>query len=219
MTQYKIQVGSWTKLPDGEVQEDTRDIMEMMADKFGGNVEGTLSRLGSLWEHIGVAKDHFILVYDNTYVQCDLLNKQSLFIPYAELQKMLNQKPKKVTSLLNTKLDCRKPDGTVDEELSRAYQETCFEQGIPSGSILNNRKFLFNTAGNGATWSASEAYFNNHPSKQINFTYTRKLDWEATVVEPTTPEPVDEMVNICGVEYSAKELNAALELIKKSRKE
>jgi len=224
MTQYKIQVGSWTKLPDGKVQEDTRDIMEMMADDVGGKVENYRPSVNEPWEKLGIITDYILKVYDGTdYKDQGLVNQTSLFIPYEELQKMLKapkeQEVPKVSSLLNTKLDCRKADGTIDEELSRAFQEACFEQGIPSGSILNNRKFLFNTEGHhGVTWGDSEAGFDNHENTQINFKYHRTLTWEATEIEPVTPEPVDEMVDICGVEYSAKELSEALALIKSARK-
>ena len=222
MTQYKIQVGSWTELPNGQVQEDTRDIMKMMAGKVGGIVEKYTADVGHNWKLVGVTKELILTVYrGSSYYRDGLRNEPSLFIPYGELQKMLNtpkeQEVPKVSSLLNTKLDCRKPDGTIDEELSRAFQEACFEQGIPSGRILNNRKFLFNTEGHyGVTWGDSEAGFANHENKQINFTYSRKLEWEATEVKPV--EPADEMVDICGVEYSAKELSEALALIKAARK-
>ena len=231
MSQYKIQVGSWTKLPDGRVQEDTRDIMEMMADKIGGQVEGYVAKVGSFWKHLGVAEHCCVLVYDSNHPDCDLAIKPSLFIPYEELQKMLKtpeglptvQDIPKVTSLLNTKLDCRKSDGSVDEELSRAFQEACFEQGIKWGGQLIKIKhldkpFLFTDSGDNSITIGGfedEVYFNNNMRKEINFTYSRKLEWEATIVEP---EPVDEMVDICGVEYSAKELREALALIKSARK-
>lgn len=229
MTQYKIQVGSWTKLPNGQVQEDTRDIMEMMADKVGGNVENIISRVGSLWHHIGVAEDHFTLVYDNTFGDSGLLNKYSLFIPYEELQKMLNtpaeQETQHVSSLINTKLDCRKADGSVDEELSRAFQEACFEQGFKwwgSEQVVEHIDAAFLFADDNMCLyyeDLDEDFFNEcNNNKQINFTYSRKLEWEATVVEPVTLEPADEMVDICGVEYSAKELSEALALIKAARK-
>jgi len=216
MTQYKIQVGSWTKLPNGKVQEDTRDIMEMMAERADSRVEGYNPIVGYKWYYMGV-KWNEVSVYDEA-----LFNTQSLFIPYEELQKMLNvpkeQGMPKVSSLLNTKLDCRKADGSVDEELSRAFQEACFEQGIIEG-VAFNLPFLFVTEDRDfITWVDSESFFDNHENKQINFKYSRTLTWEATVVEPTTPEPVDEMVDICGVEYSAKELSEALALIKAARK-
>jgi hypothetical protein len=164
---YKIQVGSWTKLPNGKVQEDTRDIMEMMAKASGTILEKYLADVGERWDHVGVINAYHsthatiegaphVVIYDvNNESSNVITHEPSLFIPYEELQKMLNTpvEAPKLQSLLNTKLDCRKPDGTVDEELSRAFQEACFEQGIPSGSILNNRKFLFNMEGHyGVTW-------------------------------------------------------------------
>ncbi|AHK11510.1 hypothetical protein S140_103 [Shewanella sp. phage 1/40] len=219
MTQYKIQIGSWTKLPYGQVQEDTRDIMGMMADKCLSDVERHNAKVGASWSYIGVDRDHTVRVYQNAGDYLGLKNEPSLFIPYEELQKMLNvPKEQHVSSLLNTKLDCRKPDGTVDEELSRAFQEACFEQGIvwrggDTGISYLNKPFLY-TGEEGLENGTMSSTFERAKEKQINFNYSRTLTWEATEVEPA-----EEMVDICGVEYSAKELNAALELIKKSRKE
>lgn len=131
----------------------------------------------------------------------------------------------KLQSLLNTKLDCRKPDGTVDEELSRAFQEACFEQGILwCGQYKDIRylssPFLFAEPDGclGYTNIESEKFFNEFVScKQINFKYYRTLTWEATKVEPDIIAE-DKMVDICGVEYSAKELKEALDLISKAKK-
>lgn len=226
MTQYKIQVGSWTKLPNGQVQEDTRAIMEMMADNVCGDVESHVAKVGSFWDYIGVYHDHTILIYHSAGYYVGLVNQPLLFIPYEELQKMLNTPEVNVTSLLNIKLDCRKADGTVDEELSRAFQEACFEQGILWGCHLIeirhlDKPFLFTDyLDNSITFGdfEEEIYFNNNRREQINFKYSRTLTWEATEIEPVTPEPVDEMVDICGVEYSAKELSEALALIKSARK-
>lgn len=219
MSQYKIQVGSWTKLPNGKVQEDTRDIMEMMGRAVSIIPEIFVSRVGRNWEYVGV-RGVEICVYDS-----DTYNEPSLFIPYEELQKMSNKPETKVTSLLNTKLDCRKPDGSVDEELSRAFQEACFGQGILwCGQYKDIRylssPFLFAEPDGclGYTNIESEKFFNEFVScKQINFKYYRTLTWEATEVEPDIIAE-DKMVDICGVEYSAKELSEALALIKSARK-
>jgi hypothetical protein len=223
MTQYIIQVGSWTKLPNGKVQEDTRDIMKMMAEKVGGEVENHIAPVGNYWNHVGIAVDNqTAVVYDGTWVRWGLLNHLPLFIPYEELQKILNQKEvPTVTSLLNTKLDCRKADGTVDEELSRAFQEACFEQGILWA--WDRRKLVSNLDGpfiyvtdTGLCQGENETTFKGSNYKQINFKYSRTLTWE--IVEITHVVEEDEMVSICGVEYSAKELSEALALIKSARK-
>lgn len=231
MTQYKIQVGSWTKLPNGKVQEDTRDIMEMMAAKVGIGVESYKVKAGEWRRYLGIAFKE-VCIFNKTETHSVPI-PDSLFIPYEELQKMLNTpvEAPKLQSLLNTKLDCRKPDGTVDNELSRAFQEACFEQGIKwcgkyAEVIHVEEPFLYAEEEEEGclyyTDDGSFKYFENHPNKQINFKYSRTLTWEATEVptkvEPVTPEPVDEMVDICGVGYSAKELSEALALIKAARK-
>jgi len=134
MTQYKIQVGSWTKLPKGQVQGDTRDIMEMMAEVCNVNLETHIATTDEDWIHLGVLDafhsvfsiqggEPHVVLYDVNGGLYHIGHEPNLFIPYEELQKMLN-----------------------------------------------------------------------------------------------APEPVDEMVDICGVEYSAKELSEALALIKAARK-
>lgn len=241
---YTIQVGSWTKLPNGKVQEDTRDIMEMMGKVCGVHLVNHVTNVGNFWKYVGVLnsfKSSFAVVQGEPHVviydtygdeYCLIAHTPSLFIPYEELQKMLNTpvEAPKLQSLLNTKLDCRKPDGTVDEELSRAFQEACFEQGIKwlykddTVQFLNS-PFLFAEQDGclGYTTLLSEkSFYEFEDCIQINFKYSRTLTWEATIVEPVvTPTPVieaDEMVDICGVEYSAKELSEALALIKSARK-
>ena len=230
MTQYKIQVGSWTKLPNGKVQEDTRDIQEMMAKATGTHIERFRVALSQVWRYVGFTSDQtpLVHVYDN-----EKYNEPSLFIPYEELQKMLNApQVHAVPSLLNTKLDCRKADGSVDEELSRAFQEAV-TKGMHNkygGWSINSYKesverftsvpFLFVSESGMLSLGDfdEEGHFNSNSKTQINFTYSRTLTWEATEIEPVTPEPADEMVDICGVEYSAKELSEALALIKAARK-
>ena len=235
MTQYKIQVGSWTKLPNGKVQEDTREIMEMMGKVCNVNLEVHVSDVGDWWEHVGVLNEYHstfsvkskngsphVATYDVSSDKYVIAHEPSLFIPYEGLQKMLNTPEVNVTSLLNTKLDCRKADGTVDEELSRAFQEACFEQGILWCAKHNEIRYIdepFLYAEEGCLYYTdddSSNYFENQSNKQINFKYSRTLTWEATEV-PTKVEE-DEMVDICGVEYSAKELSEALALIKAARK-
>jgi hypothetical protein len=223
MTQYKIQVGSWTKLPNGKVQEDTRDIMEMMAGKVGGKVEGHTAYRGDSWGSLGVNNKLTIKVYDtDDYKDQGLTNEPSLFTPYEELQKILNTPEglPTVTSLLNTKLDCRKPDGSVDEDLSRAFQEACFEQGILWCGQYNDIRylsspFLFAEPDGclGYTNIESEKFFNAFTScKQINFKYSRKLEWEATEIEPEVIE--EKTITICGVDYTEEQLDNIFKAIK-----
>lgn len=110
-------------------------------------------------------------------------------------------------SLANVKLDCRKPDGSVDEKLSRAFQEACFEQGIywygeDEGVVgcLGVSEFLY-TDGSGISWSGGfVVYFNEHPSPEIKFTYERKLVWDYEII--AKEEPAERKVIIIGgVEY------------------
>lgn len=109
-------------------------------------------------------------------------------------------------SLANVKLDCRKPDGSVDEELSRAFQEACFEQGIGWGLWHTeyvvkhlSQQFLFVEEGR-LTYGDGFEYFKGHNTTEIKFTYEHKLVWDYEIV---TKEEVAErkVVTIGGVEY------------------
>ena len=197
---YIIQVGSWTKLLNGQVQEDTRAIMEMMGKVYGVNLEDHVANVGNFWKYVGVL-NHFkgryavvqgephVVIHDGSDEDYVIEHEQHLFIPYEELQKMLNTpvEAPKLQSLLNTKLDCRKPDGTVDGELSRAFQEACFEQGIKwmdFSSDVKNTEDPFLYVGTHLCFGDTVSSFKGSKYKQINFTYSRKFEWEATEVKP-----------------------------------
>lgn len=109
-------------------------------------------------------------------------------------------------SLANVKLDCRKPDGSVDEELSRAFQEACFEQGIGWGLRHTeyvvkhlSQQFLVVEEGR-LTYEDGFEYFKGHNTTEIKFTYERKLVWDYEVV--AKEEPAErKVVTSGGVEY------------------
>lgn len=133
-----------------------------------------------------------------------------------------------IISLRNTKIDLRKPDGTVDEELSRAFQDACFEQGISwcsgdktpvyleasdlVGFLVVDSKHLY------TLHNYEEDYFKEEAATQVTFTYKRKLEWEATEVVPKddTNKQV-KTVTICGVDYKEDELSTILEALKAAR--
>lgn len=153
----------------------------------------------------------------------------SNFIPYSELQELL--KPEcvtttghaSITDLRNTKIDLRKPDGAnggfiVDQELSKAFQEACFEQGIEWGDRGNGKcvsnlgsNFLY-TEGTTLNHGNFNTIFQNHEGKEINFTYERKLVWEATEITPA--ENPKNTITLFGEEYDADKLKSVIDLLK-----
>lgn len=129
--------------------------------------------------------------------------------------------PMQPKSLTNVKLDCRKPDGNVDEELSRAFQEACFEQGIEwrySGAGVDHLDagFLF-TDENFLTFvNRGEYYFKNDSNQEIKFTYERKLVWDYEIV--AKEEPTErKVVTIGGVEYYEDMIAPLLEAMQSAK--
>ena len=102
-------------------------------------------------------------------------------------------------NLLNVKIDLRKPDGTVDIEKNLAFQEAVTGNDHSlycgngcSGQTLEKSKQEFSEAGfifvsdSGmiSTGDCGEInYFNSQTYKQIDFTYERKLSFEASYTE------------------------------------
>lgn len=115
--------------------------------------------------------------------------------------------PVQPKSLANVKLDCRKPDGSVDEELSRAFQEACFEQGIGWEDEFENIEIqegcYFLYTGHEMLLYSDEndrTDFEAEPETEIKFTYERKLVWDYEIV--AKEEPAErKVVTIGGVEY------------------
>ena len=146
----------------------------------------------SVWWYFGVCDKNNTECSDNVVY----FGKDAILLTLDQVEEHLGlTKPDPVAetavqpkSLANVKLDCRKPDGSVDEELSRAFQEACFEQGIEwifNGNITThlNARFLF-TADNHLTFAIkNEDIFKNDKARQeIKFTYERKLVWDYEVV-------------------------------------
>lgn len=122
-------------------------------------------------------------------------------------------------SLLGTKIDLRKPDGSVDKELSTAFQEACFEQGIQWG--YNGDKvsrlsacYLFVDDCLLKYDDADYSSFKNHKNKQIEFSYNRKLEWS---IKDMTEER--KIVTVGGVDYYEEDLLAAVSALEAAKVE
>lgn len=122
------------------------------------------------------------------------------------------------TELRNVKIDLRKEDGSVDEELSKAFQEAVFEGGgsWESGKEsvqLTNKKFLFVSCTGEISFSDSPPTFDTDNLRQIHFSYERKLEWSAEFVETKQEREIITLPN--GDQYYAEDLQKALSMIKK----
>ena len=121
--------------------------------------------------------------------------------------------------LRNVKIDLRNEDGTVDEKLSKAFQEAVFASGgYWSGRGVNHaaylsQRFLYVDKQGALNYGIEQDNFEQHQYKQITFTYERKLEWTATVVEQEPERAIIELPS--GDKYYADELEAALGGVKK----
>lgn len=128
-----------------------------------------------------------------------------------------SEKPKQ--SLRGTKIDLRKSDGNIDEELSAAFQEACFEQGIywadgrKSIRSYSGRGFSFiYVSDTGLSYGRGVEYFKNDKNKQIQFSYNRKLEWGFK--DMTEQRKV---ITLGGVEYYEDDVMAALALLETAK--
>ena len=173
------------------------------------------------WEYFGVDDLHVTECHDSVESfgeGADLLTLDQVDEHLGLTKPAAIVQPK---SLANVKLDCRKPDGSVDEELSRAFQEACFEQGIywaTSGAVVKylDKQFLFVEGGSLTHEVDDFEYFKDHVTTEIKFTYERKLvlDYEIVAKE----EPAErKVVTIGGVEYYEDMIAPMLEAMQSAR--
>ena len=159
--------------------------------------------------------------YTGTYTSGFAWAEGATLITLDQLDAHLGLAPE-AFDLRNTKIDLRKKDGTVDEELSRAFQEAVFElEGRwDYGGVCDNvdavgSRFLYVDSFLRITYTSGndEAYFKKHKNKQISFSYERKLEWKAEYIKDKEPKQVVELPN--GDKYFAEDLQEALSKIKK----
>lgn len=117
------------------------------------------------------------------------------------------EEDKPMIDLRGTKIDLRKPDGSVDEEKSRAFQEMCFAQGINWADWgkdkvqLTDSKFLFADKV-GLGFSNEFTCFNTyHKYKQIDI--IPHTTWE---VVPVQPEKSRKTITVGGKTFYEDEL-------------
>lgn len=177
-----------------------------------------------LWGYFGVDEMNETECYDDI----ESFGKDAVLLTLDQVDDHLGlAKPETVAettvqpkSLANVKLDCRKPDGSVDEELSRAFQEACFEQGI---AWCGDREFedgcgFIYTSGNNLSCSYEEDsdYFHKEEEQEIKFTYERKLVWDYEIVQKESPVE-RKVVTIAGVDYYEDMIAPMLEAMQSAR--
>jgi hypothetical protein len=93
---------------------------------------------------------------------------------------------KKQHPLRNVKIDLRKPDGSIDQELGRAFQEAVIESDgfwVIGCRLMNfiQKPYLYVSSEGAITDGRNGAHFKNKRCQEIAFTYERKLTY---TVEP-----------------------------------
>lgn len=169
------------------------------------------------WRLFGVGKDGGAVCWD----KISYFGEGAVEITLDQVDEHLglNKPTVPKQSLCGTKIDLRKADGSVDEELSAAFQEACFEQGISwcAGKTIQsfpNMRFLFVNERKILTFIDKDegGYFNNHKNKQIKFSYNRKLEW--SFKDMTEQRKV---ITLGGVEYYEDDVMAALVLLEAAK--
>jgi hypothetical protein len=211
---FYIQHEDW--MTDQEVQRVLDNAVSVGVTRCRGvaglDKEADYPFTPSIWRYFVVDGENNTRCFDNVVY----FGKDAVLLTLDQVDEHLGlTKPESVTnlvtntpkSLANVKLDCRKPDGSIDEELSRAFQEACFEQGIGWEDEFENIEIqegcYFLYTGHEMLLYSDEndrTDFEAEPETEIKFTYERKLVWDYEIV--AKEEPVErKVVTIGGVEY------------------
>lgn len=226
---FYIKYEGW--MTDGQVQEVLNKAVSAGAKRMLGvkslsdDKETTFVFTPCCWRYFGVDEYNITEASDASYcfgedVVLLTLDQVDAHLGLDKPEPINNRVVNTPKSLANVKLDCRKPDGSVDEELSRAFQEACFEQVIQwkdNGSTI--RKLQINylyTNGSCITYGIVADNFNSDHRKEIKFTYERKLVWDYEVVAKEEP-PERKVITIGGVEYYEDLIAPMLEAIESAR--
>lgn len=157
--------------------------------------------------------------YNQTFFHDDLslFGKEAVHITLNQINEHLGigkLSPEQNIPLRNVKIDLRRPDGSVDEDKSRAFQEAVFESGGSWGSGGTEVKHLnvpyLVVYGGGDMYTmcislTTPIHFKNHENTEITFEYERSLTWKAT-----PKENVRETIEINGVKYFKDDVEECL---------
>ena len=125
-------------------------------------------------------------------------------------------------SLVGCKIDLRNEDGTVNSELSAAFQEVCFAQGLTWISQMHHKEksakyldapFLCCDDKLLGYGNCAKDFIKNS-NKEIKFEFERKLNWS---VKYMTNETTRKIVDIGGVSYYEDKLLEAVQLLEAAK--
>lgn len=128
-------------------------------------------------------------------------------------------------SLVGCKIDLRNEDGSVNSELSAAFQEACFSQGLtwistclrfpakPNTPRFTDRLFLY-TDDRYMKYGIDAKDFLESGNKEVKFEFERKLNWS---VKYMTNETTRKIVEIGGVSYYEDKLLEAVQLLEAAK--
>ena len=125
-------------------------------------------------------------------------------------------------SLVGCKIDLRNEDGSVNSELSAAFQEACFAQGLTWITQMHHKEksakylhdpFLY-CGDKYLNCGACVKEFLKDDNKEIKFEFERKLNWS---VKYMTNETTRKIVDIGGVSYYEGKLLEAVQLLESAK--
>lgn len=125
-------------------------------------------------------------------------------------------------SLVGCKIDLRNEDGSVNSELSTAFQEACFAQGLTWISQMHHKEksakylhdpFLY-CGDKYLSCGDCVREFLKDDGKEIKFEFERKLNWS---VKYMTNETTRKIVDIGGVSYYEDKLLEAVQLLEAAK--
>lgn len=123
-------------------------------------------------------------------------------------------------SLVGCKIDLRNEDGSVNSELSAAFQEACFAQGLTwiSPAKLKTPRFtdklFLYTYDCYMKYGSDAKDFLESSNKEIKFEFERKLNWS---VKYMTNETTRKTVEIGGISYYEDKLLEAVQLLESAK--
>lgn len=121
-------------------------------------------------------------------------------------------------SLVGCKIDLRNEDGSVNSELSAAFQEACFAQGVKwrtheDNVVFCDKPFLYVDDTYLAHGTLHQVFLEDS-NKEIKFEFERKLNWS---VKYMTNETTRKTVEIGGVSYYEDKLLEAVQLLESAK--
>lgn len=166
----------------------TKELAKLVVEKAvmaGANLHDNEENLDNFFNCLGVDYDNDTLVDtedsweegDNILLTLDQLDEHLGLVPDT-----------KCSNLRNVKIDLLKPDGSIDEDLSVAFQKAVQDivgsYSHSNGIKYTNKRFLYVGEEGQLTYSNTKEWFDGDPRKQI--TFKPIISWEAEYV-PETP--------------------------------